>query len=136
MKEGDLSRIFHYIGGVIRAMLGCAFMVGGRPDHIHILTTLPNGMSLADFVRNVKSNTTKWMKTINPDYRDFAWQEGYGAFSVSESNKSAVIEYRERQQEHHCRHTARMEFCNFLKKHGFSEEDIHWWSKNMNPEKQ
>ena len=128
MREEDLSRIFHYIGGVIRNMSGRAFIVGGRPDHIHVLTTSPVCISFADFVRDIKSNTTKWLKTIDSYYKDFAWQEGYGAFSVSESNKDAVVQYIANQKEHHQAHTAQVEFCNFLKKHGYSAEDIRWWS--------
>ena len=128
MREEDLSRVFHYIGGVIRNMSGRTFIVGGRPDHIHVLTTLPVSISLADFVRDIKSNTTKWIKTTDLYYKDFAWQEGYGAFSVSESNKDAVVQYIENQKEHHQTHTAQVEFCSFLKKHGYSVEDIRWWS--------
>ena len=128
MREEDLSRVFHYIGGVIRNMSGRAFIVGGRPDHIHVLTTLPVSISLADFVRDIKSNTTKWIKTTDLYYKDFAWQEGYGAFSVSESNKDAVVQYIENQKGHHQTHTAQVEFCSFLKKHGYSVEGIRWWS--------
>ena len=127
MREEDLSRVFHYIGGAIRNMSGRAFIVGGRPDHIHVLTTLPVSISLADFVRDVKSNTTKWIKSIDSYYHNFAWQAGYGAFSVSASNKDAVVQYIEHQREHHQAHSAQVEFCNFLKKHGYSSEDIRWW---------
>ena len=93
MKEEDLPRIFHYIGGIIRSMSGFAFIVGGRPDHIHILTAVPVSMSLADFVRDVKSCTTKWIKGIDASYDSFSWQEGYGAFSVSISSRNDVINY-------------------------------------------
>ena len=71
---------------------------------------------------------TKWLKTIDSYYKDFAWQEGYGAFSVSESNKEAVVQYIENQKNHHQVHTSQVEFCNFLKRHGYSEDDIKWWS--------
>ena len=127
IKDDDLPRIFRYIGGVIRGMSGHAFAVGGRPDHIHILTLLPVTIGLADFVRDIKSNTTKWVKNIDPTYKGFAWQEGYGAFSVSESNKEAVIRYIERQKEHHEAHSMQDEYCSFLKKHGVDMNDIHWW---------
>ena len=98
-------------------------MVGGRPDHIHILTTLPASMSMSDFVRNIKSNTSKWIKGIDSCYADFSWQEGYGAFSVSESNKDIVINYIANQDAHHRTHSAQEEFCNFLKKHGVNAEE-------------
>ena len=66
MNEDDLPRIFRYIGGVIRGMSGHALVVGGRPDHIHILTLMPVTIGLADFVRDIKSNTTKWVKKHRP----------------------------------------------------------------------
>ena len=83
MREEDLSQIFQYMGGIIRSSSGYAYMIGGRPDHIHILSSLPVAMSLSDFVRSIKASTSKWIKTLDPGYKDFAWQEGYGAFSVS-----------------------------------------------------
>ena len=122
IREDDLPRVFSYIGGLIRSLSGYAYMVGGRPDHIHILTTLPVSSRMSDFVRDIKSNTSKWIKGIDLYYKDFSWQEGYGAFSVSESNKDAVINYIANQEEHHRTRSAQEEFCNFLKKHGVDAE--------------
>ena len=120
MQENHLERIFQYIGRIIRSLFGCAFIVGGRPDHIHILTTVPASMSMADFVRDIKSNTTKWVKDLDAQYKTFAWQEGYAAFSVSESNKNKVIAYIANQAEHHKVHSAQEEFDIFLRKHGIT----------------
>jgi REP element-mobilizing transposase RayT len=97
MKEEDLSRIFQYIGGIARDMTGYVYKVGGMTDHVHILTPLPVTISISDFVRTIKANTSKWIKSLNEDYKDFAWQEGYGVFSVSESSKHDVIQYIENQ---------------------------------------
>lgn len=118
MREEDLPEIFRYIGGLIRESSGQAYMVGGRPDHIHILTSLPVTMALADLVRAIKSNTSRWLKTLHPWYRTVSWQEGYGAFSVSSSNKQAVIDYISNQKEHHNKWSTQEEFMAFLKKHG------------------
>ena len=101
MKEEDLSRIFQYIGGIARDMTGYVYKVGGMTDHVHILTPLPVTISISDFVRTIKANTSKWIKSLNEDYKDFAWQEGYGVFSVSESSKHDVIQYIENQKLHH-----------------------------------
>ena len=120
IKEEHLSRMFHYIGGTIRDMSGHVFIVGGRPDHIHILTSLPSTISLANFVRDIKSNASKWIKNISPIYEKFPWQEGYGAFSVSESSKVDVINYITSQKVHHQTYSTQHEFNAFLKKHGFS----------------
>lgn len=117
MSEEDLPEIFRYIGGTIRSMSGHAFMVGGRPDHIHVISSLPITMSVSDFVSKIKSNTSRWLKGLDSHYKGFVWQEGYGAFSVSESNKDEVIKYINAQKEHHERHSTQDEFAAFLKKH-------------------
>ena len=122
IKEAHLARAFHYIGGTIRAMSGHVYMVGGRPDHIHILTSLPASMSLSDFVRSVKANTSRWIKGLDICYSNFSWQKGYGAFSVSESNKDSVIHYISNQEEHHRKQSAEAEFLAFLRKHHLDVE--------------
>jgi len=85
MRTEDLGRIFAYIGGIIKGIGGLPIEIGGMTDHVHILTSLPKTVSLADFVRAVKADSSKWMKQLAPCYAAFAWQEGYGAFSVSPS---------------------------------------------------
>lgn len=122
IKEEDLPQIFQYIGGIIRSMSSVPYMVGGRPDHMHILATLPCTMTLADFVRTIKAGASKWIKGIDSDYKGFVWQEGYGAFSVSQSNVDIVIKYILNQKEHHKRLTTQEEFQQFLRKHGFFSE--------------
>lgn len=124
MKEEDLTQIFSYIGGIIRASSGFAYTIGGRPDHIHILTSLPINICISDFVRIIKANTSKWIKTLNTEYKNFSWQEGYGAFSVSASKKQAVIDYIHHQKEHHQKCSARTEFIHFLEKHGLPTDYI------------
>ena len=124
MKEEDLPQIFRYLGGIIRSGSGFPYTVGGRPDHVHILTTLPHAMSLPDFVRTIKANSSKWLKQLAPEYKNFSWQEGYGAFSVSESIKHSVIDYIGNQKQHHQRYSAYDEFIHFLEKNGISTEYI------------
>ena len=96
------------------------YMIGGRPDYIHIPASLPVSLSLSDYVRKIKSNSSRWMKSLGPDYKDFTWQEGYGAFSVSSSNKDAVIQYIQNQKGHHQNRSAQDEYLLFLSKHGFT----------------
>lgn len=130
MKEEHLARIFQYIGGMIRSMSGFAFIVGGRPDHIHILTSLPASISLANFVRDIKCNSSKWIKNMDPMYEKFAWQEGYGAFSVSESCRNEVSHYIENQENHHQVISMQQEFARFIEKNGINvDEKYRWWEK-------
>ena len=124
MKEEDLPQIFRYVGGIIRSASGFTYTVGGRPDHVHILTSLPHAMSLPDFVRTVKANSSKWLKQLAPEYKNFSWQEGYGAFSVSESIKHNVIDYIGNQQQHHQRYSAYEEFIHFLEKNGIATDYV------------
>ena len=75
MRKEDLERIFAYIGGVIKGIGGLPIEIGGVEDHVHILTSLPKALSLVDFVRIIKSDSSKWMKSIDPQYAAFVWQE-------------------------------------------------------------
>ena len=120
IREEDLTQVFHYIGGIIRSMSGLSYKVGGRADHIHILATLPTSVCLSDFVRTIKASASKWIKGLHPAYKSFSWQEGYGAFSVSQSNIDTVVDYITRQEEHHRKRSAQDEFKHFLEKHGFT----------------
>ena len=124
IKEEHLARVFSFIGGTIRAMEGCAYTIGGMPDHIHILSSLPLTMSIADFVRTIKANTSRWIKGLDSSYENFKWQEGYAAFSVSESNKEAVTAYIDNQATHHRKYTTHEEFMLFLLKNGIQVENI------------
>ena len=101
MREEDLERVFQYIGGIIREEGAIPFAVGGVADHIHILTTLPKNMSLADFMRVIKANSSKWLRRLDSYYESFRWQDGYGAFSVSPSLMKRTTHYILTQAEHH-----------------------------------
>ena len=76
MKEIDLPRIFRYIGGIIKTLDGYPYMIGGIPDHIHILTSIPPQFSVSDFVRSIKASSSKWIKSLDSTYHFFAWQIG------------------------------------------------------------
>ena len=89
--------------------------IGGICDHIHVLFSLPPKLSVATVVRTLKANSSKWMNEIG---HPFAWQEGYGLFSVSVSNLEAVSAYIARQEEHHRNRCYQEEFAEFLRKHG------------------
>lgn len=109
-----LPLLFKYIGGVINHRNGLPIEIGGMPDHIHILSSLPKTMSLSDFVRDIKAASSKWIKTQGEYYRAFEWQEGYGAFSVSPSLLDKTINYIRNQAEHHRKRTFAEEYKQFL----------------------
>lgn len=118
MRLEDLPRIFRYIGGVAKGLGSIPLAVGGMPDHVHVLASLPKTLSLVDFVRTLKSESSKWMKSLDPSYERFAWQDGYGAFSVSASVLPKTTEYIQKQEEHHKRRSFREEYRAFLEANG------------------
>ena len=89
-------------------------------EHIHILTSLPKAMPLTDFVRDIKSNSSKWIKQQHPDYKLFAWQDGYAALSVSPGILDKTISYIRRQNEHHQKRTFEEEYKMFLEHYGIA----------------
>lgn len=123
IREEDLERVFSYIGGTIRSHDSAPIQIGGMPDHVHILATLPKTMSLADFVRVIKANSSKWIKTLDGYYNSFSWQEGYGAFSVSPSQMKNTISYITRQPEHHKKRTFIEEYKLFLEAYGIEYDE-------------
>ena len=93
--------LFQYIGGILRANNGVLLSAGGMPDHIHLLGSLSREMSVAEAVRLIKTNSSSWMHETFPDQQEFAWQAGYGAFTVSYSNIGDVREYLANQGKHY-----------------------------------
>ena len=128
MRTEDLGRIFAYIGGIIKGIGGLPIEIGGMTDHVHILTSLPKTMSLADFVRAVKADSSKWMKQLDPCYAAFAWQEGYGAFSVSPSFIDKTVKYIRGQAEHHKKRTFQEEYRLFLEAYGIEYDERYAFS--------
>ena len=123
MRKEDLPRIFQYIGDVIKGMDSIPIVVGGIEDHIHILASLPKTMALTDFVRNIKANSSKWIKTLDCYYAPFCWQDGYGAFSVSPSLLDKTINYIRKQEEHHRKRSFHDEYKSFLKRYNISYDE-------------
>ena len=118
MRERDLERIFSYIGGIIRNIGGLPVIVNGMPDHVHILCSLPKTSALSDFVRTIKAESSKWLKHVDNHYAKFAWQEGYGAFSVSPTLLKKTENYIMQQREHHKKRDFAEEYKLFLDVNG------------------
>lgn len=114
MRVADLPRIFQYIGGVAKGVGGLPLAVGGMTDHVHVLSSLPKTMSLADFARTLKAESSKWMKSLDSSYERFAWQDGYGAFSVSASVLPKTVEYIQNQAAHHRKWSFKEEYRALL----------------------
>ena len=116
-----------YLGGV-SATLDCPpLLVGGTEDHVHALVRLGRTVTQADCVKELKRVSSTWFKAREGASPDFAWQAGYGAFSVSASNVEAVQTYILGQEEHHRKRTFQEEFRAFLQKHGLEWDERYVW---------
>ena len=111
----DPQALGRYLGGVARAKNIPLLIAGGTNNHLHLLIALPAAMPLAKAVQELKGNGSRW---LNQHGSRFAWQEGYAAFSVSASNKRAVMEYIAEQPRHHEKRSFEQEFVVMLRKSG------------------
>jgi putative transposase len=107
--------IFKYISGILTNINQYSLAVNGYKDHIHIFFEMQPTKSLSDIVRIVKANSSKWIKEYNIIPGNFSWQEGYGGFSYSRSQRNDVIQYIMKQEEHHNKKTFREEYFELLK---------------------
>ena len=102
--SGDRKgRLYEYMGGIIRGLGGVLLEINGVADHVHLLAKLRPDKSVSDVLRDLKANSTGWMHNVFPDARDFSWQNGYGAFSVSASQVELIRDYIARQEQHHAK---------------------------------
>jgi REP element-mobilizing transposase RayT len=110
-------RVHEYLGGAVRAESGIPMIVNGTADHIHILAKLRQDKAVSKIVGEIKANSSGWVSRTFPEAAGFAWQEGYGAFSVSQSQVPKVHRYIATQEEHHRGITFVEEFAALLKAH-------------------
>ena len=101
INDGVKSRLYDYIGGTIRKQGGIGLAINGMSDHIHVLAKLRADKAVSDVLRDLKANSSGWMHEVFPELKDFAWQNGYGAFTVSASQIEKVREYIANQEKHH-----------------------------------
>jgi putative transposase len=116
-----------YLVGTLRN-LGCpSIIVGCARDHVHILCNLSRTLTVAQLLEETKKSSSVWIKTQNEALREFHWQGGYGAFSVSQSNVEAVTRYIAGQEQHHRTMSFQDEFRLFLKRHGVTFDERYVW---------
>ena len=111
----DVSEMCKYLSGIARAKNITLLAAGGTANHIHLLITLPPTVALSKVMHDFKGNSSHW---LNKRGTKFGWQEGFGAFSVSQSQKDIVANYIGRQEEHHRKWTFEQEFMTLLRKSG------------------
>jgi REP element-mobilizing transposase RayT len=117
------ERLWPYLGGIARENGMKTLAIGGVADHVHVLLSLPATMSISKTMQLLKGNSSKWIHETFPALRSFAWQEGYGAFSIGASNIEDTRLYIGNQEEHHRTRTYREEVITFLERHRLPFDD-------------
>jgi putative transposase len=112
------GRLWKYLAGIARENRMKAVAIGGVADHVHILVSVPSTLSIAKSMQLLKGNSSKWIHETFPSLRQFGWQDGYGAFSVSVSGVDETVRYIQNQAAHHRKVSFRDEVETFLKRHG------------------
>ena len=121
------ERLWPFLGGIARQNQMKALEIGGVADHVHILISLPSTMAISKAMQLIKGGSSKWIHDTFPDQREFAWQEEYGAFSVSVSQLDKIVGYIQGQEKHHRRVTFQEEFLALLKKHRIEYDERYLW---------
>ena len=121
------ERLWPMMGGIARENGLKALTIGGVEDHVHLLLSLSTTVSIAKAIQLIKGVSSKWVHDTFPTHDLFAWQEGYGAFSIGVSQTNATLAYIRSQPEHHRQTTFQEEFRAFLKKHGIQYDERYVW---------
>jgi REP element-mobilizing transposase RayT len=121
------DRLWPFMGGIARQNKMKAIEIRGVEDHVHILLSLPSTMAVSKAIQLIKGGSSKWVHETFPEHRLFAWQEEYGAFSVSVSQLDKTIEYITGQEAHHRKLTFQEEFLALLKKHRIEYDEKYLW---------
>ncbi len=116
-----------YMATVFKGLNCVPRLINSVDDHIHALFDLSRTHAVSDVIKDVKSSSSKWIKSKGDEFNTFAWQAGYGAFAVSESNVAKVIDYIENQHEHHRTRSFQEEFRSFLIRHKIEFDERYVW---------
>jgi REP element-mobilizing transposase RayT len=127
IDEAIEEELFKYIGGICKNLECNPIKVGGYRDHIHILCVLSRKIALMNLLEEIKSHSSKWIKTKGDKYKNFYWQRGYGSFSVNPAEIDVVVRYIENQAEHHKKKTFQDEYIAFLKKYNAEYDERYLW---------
>jgi putative transposase len=119
------ERLWAFMGGIARENQMKAHCIGGITDHVHLLVSMPTTLSIAKGIQLIKGGASAWVHKTFPEMPHFAWQEGYGAFSISHLDET--IAYINNQEEHHRHKSFQEEYLAFLKKHEIDYDEKYLW---------
>jgi REP element-mobilizing transposase RayT len=127
LADAIRDELHGYIGGIIENQKGTLLKAGSVGDHIHLLLAHPRTSAPADLVQEIKTGSSKWIKTKSPELADFHWQSGYAVFSISPSHRPALEKYIENQAEHHRDVSFQEEYRRLLTKYGITFDERYVW---------
>jgi REP element-mobilizing transposase RayT len=119
--------LYAYIGGIVRGEGGTLIEIGGIPDHVHLLAKLKPTVSISEMLKKIKANSSGWVNQEKLKMRKFGWQDGYAAFSVSESQVAVLRRYIREQEQHHRGQSYQDEFLALLERHGIEYDERYLW---------
>ena len=124
----DVRKPLHaYLSGVARNLKCPCYRARGVDDHVHLALALSRTITVANLVKTLKISSSKWLKDQSPQLREFAWQRGYGAFSVSPSHLDHLCDYIDNQEEHHQTLSFEDEYRTLLKKYDLDYDERYMW---------
>ena len=128
LKTKDVRNATHaYLAGICKNLNSPTLLVGGTEDHVHILCRQSKNGTLSDLLRDLKRESSKWIKTKGRGLEEFHWQSGYGAFSVSPTNVDELRQYIANQEDHHRTETFQDEFRRICRKYGVDIDERYAW---------
>ena len=122
------KELYAYMGGTIKISKSIPIIINGTENHVHVLCIMSKNISLASLLEDIKTNSSRWIKTLGPHYREFAWQGGYAGYSVSQSKVETVKKYIQNQKEHHKTQSFKEEYIQFLKENEVEYNDDYLWT--------
>ena len=122
------NELYAYMGAIIKDNESIPILINGTSNHVHILCVMSKNIALSKLVEEIKRHSSRWIKTKGEQYKQFAWQGGYGAFSVSSSLHDKTKRYIENQEIHHKKMTFENEYILFMKKYGINYDERYLWT--------
>jgi putative transposase len=127
LRDEIRPELHRYLGGILRDLNSPAIEINSEADHVHVLFVLARTMTLSQIAQDIKTGTSAWLKKQSPVYANFHWQNGYAAFSVSQSGVPDVRGYIRHQREHHQRMTFQDEVREFLRRYEIEFDERYLW---------
>jgi putative transposase len=121
------DELHHYLGGILTNLDCQPIITGGVEDHVHLLCALSRTCEAAEMVKEIKRGSSLWLKTKGPELSDFAWQSGYGMFSIGFSQIEAVRSYIAGQEQHHRKVSFQDEFRKLLRRYEIAFDERYVW---------